>query len=404
MENSVIPVDALISFTLAILLLFCGKALVGRIELLRRYCIPEPLIGGLLCALASSLAYFALDLQIDFTLDVREILLLYFFAGIGLKSDVRNLIKGGRPLLVLTFLASLYIALQNALGMGVAQAFGLDPRAGLMLGSIALTGGVGTTLAWAPTFVNDLGIANAMELGMASNTVGLIAAGAIGGPVAHYLIRRHQVQASGDADLESGVMQGPARPAMTHYDVLGAWVWLNLALMIGHVFHSMLDDSSVVMPEFVSCLMAGILIRNLAQTALGQARLEKLGMVGHAMPLISDICLGMFLTMALMGLQLWLLAGIVGFILTALALQIIMSLVFTLLVVFRCLGGNYEASVMAAGFSGITLGSTATAIVNMSAVTKNYGAAHQAFIVVPLVSGFFIDLVNALLIGLFIHF
>ena len=160
-----------VSFTLAIILLFIGKTLTSRIEILRRYSIPEPVIGGFLCAAAVGVAYFAFDLKVTFTLEVRDWLLLYFFAAIGLRADIRTLISGGKPLLILLVLATAFIFLQNLAGIGIAAAFGMDPKAGLMVGSISLTGGVGTALAWSPTFVESLGIRNALELGVASNTM-----------------------------------------------------------------------------------------------------------------------------------------------------------------------------------------------------------------------------------------
>jgi ESS family glutamate:Na+ symporter len=176
-------VDSFLSFTLAIVLLFFGKGLTTKSELLRRYSIPEPVIGGFMCAAAVGIAYFFCDLEVTFSLKVRDWLLLYFFAAIGLHADLRTLTSGGRPLVILLVLASSFILLQNLTGMGIASAFGMDPKAGLMVGSISLTGGVGTALAWAPTFVDSLGISNALELGVAANTVGLIAACVVGGPI-----------------------------------------------------------------------------------------------------------------------------------------------------------------------------------------------------------------------------
>ncbi len=402
MQDNTFLVEGLVSFTLAIMLLFAGKRLAQRYEPLGRYSIPEPVLGGFLCAAVTAVLFYILDIEVVFDLEVRDVLLLYFFAGIGLKSDIRNLVKGGRPLLILLVLASVFIVLQNLLSMGVASGFGLDPRAGLMLGSISLTGGVGTTLAWAPLFTEQLGIGNAMELGIASNTVGLIAACCIGGPIANYLIRRHALTPSRDSDLEVGV---PATSAdisapISHYDILWAWMWLNMTLMLGHGFNLLLLNSGITLPSFVSCLLAGIVIRNLLQAAIGGQRIKHWSGAGQGLALISDICLGMFLVMALMGLQLWQLGGVLVFVVTALTLQITLTILYTVLLVFRCMGRNYEASVIAAGFGGIALGSTATAIVNMTAVTQRYGAAHQAFIIVPLVCGFFIDIVNALIISL----
>jgi ESS family glutamate:Na+ symporter len=177
-------IDAFHGFTLAILLLFVGKGLVARWGILRRYSIPESLVGGLACALVVFALYYGAGIVVSFDLEARDALLLYFFAAIGLGTDARTLRHGGRPLLILSGLAIGFMVLQNLAGMEMARAFGLDPRAGLMVGSISLTGGVGTTLAWSDHFVQNLGIAQAQELGLAANMIGLIAACTIGGPIA----------------------------------------------------------------------------------------------------------------------------------------------------------------------------------------------------------------------------
>lgn len=403
MLKDVYAIHGFVSFTLAIMLLFVGKALTLRYAILRRYSIPEPVIGGFLCAGVVGALYWLLGTKVTFELQIRDWLLLYFFAGIGLKSDIRLLLSGGRPLLILLVLASTLILLQNLLGMGMAGLFGLDPKAGLMVGSISLTGGVGTTLAWTKTFTEQLGISNALELGVASNTIGLIAACVIGGPIANYLIRRDALVTSHDGNLTIGAAYDDGNVSVNYYDVLWAWMWLNLAMMLGYGLNKLLTGFGANLPLFVSCLMAGIALRNLLPLFISRQRLESWAGAGRGMSLISDICLGMFLTMALMGLQLWELHGMLGFIFTTLGLQIGLSIGFTLLLVYRLMGRHYEASVISAGFGGISLGSTATAIVNMTAVTKKFGAAPQAFIIVPLVCGFFIDLINAVIIGFFVH-
>jgi glutamate:Na+ symporter, ESS family len=390
-----------VSFTLAIILLFLGKTLIARIEILRRYSIPEPVIGGFLCAAAVGVAYFAFDLKVTFTLEIRDWLLLYFFAAIGLRADIRTLISGGKPLVILLALATAFIFLQNLAGIGIATAFGMDPKAGLMVGSISLTGGVGTALAWAPTFVESLGISNALELGVAANTVGLISACVIGGPIARYLITRHRIAPSGDAQLDIGVEHEKQRTTMVDsYGILWAWLWLNVAMIFGYFLDQALAAEGLKLPLFVSCLIGGILIGNARNLLLKKDEAYPGAKLGIA--LISDISLGMFLTMALMGLELWELKGLMLFMTVVMFFQILLSVLFTVLVVYRMMGRDYEATVISAGFGGITLGSTATAIVNMTAVAKQYGAAHRAFIIVPLVCGFFIDLVNALIINFFV--
>ena len=397
-----IEIDGFISLTIAILLLLTGKILTLNFEVLRRYSVPEPVIGGLACATFVSLVYFILGFEIRFTLDVRDFLLLVFFAGIGLKSDIRTLRKGGRPVAILVLLATGFLLMQNLTGMGVATLFGHDPRAGLMTGSISLTGGVGTTLAWAPYFVETLGIPNALELGIASNTVGLIAACLIGGPVATFLMRRYRVVPSGDMRLDIGAPHDEPAPKLDYFSVLWAMLALHLAIMLGLVIDRAIAVLDFTLPTFVSCLMAGILVRNITPGIVNRSLQRQWPGIQQGLGLLGDIALGLFLTMALMGLQLWALGGFLAFILTVLALQILLTVVYTMVVVFRAMGCDYDAAVISAGFGGITLGTTATAIANMTAVTQLHGAAHRAFVIVPLVGGFFIDLINAAIVSVMV--
>ena len=395
-----ITVPAFQSLTFAILLFFVGQKISQRVAFLRRYSVPEPVVGGFLCACAVGAASLLLGVKVTFELGMRDTLLLYFFAGIGLNSDWHTLREGGRPMLWLLCLAAVFIVLQNLVGMGMAGLFGMDPRAGLMTGSIALTGGIGTTLAWGAEFVEHLGIANAIELGMASNMVGLIAACVIGGPVASYLMRRHALT-GGPQMLDVGVLQtAQASPPLDYMGVLRALLWLNVALILGEVITPLFRQLGLQLPLFVGCLLSGMLLRNLGSRWLVGGPGDTLHWHGirQGLALISDISLGLFLTMALMGLQLWMLDGVVGFVLLVLVLQMALTVAFSVWVVFRCMGRDYEAAVICAGFGGIGLGSTATAMANMTAVSQRHGAAHRAFLVVPLVCGFFVDIVNALVI------
>ncbi|GLP96391.1 sodium/glutamate symporter [Paraferrimonas sedimenticola] len=397
---NIIEIEGFLTFTLAIMLLFVGKWATARFSVLRKYSIPEPVIGGFVCAAAVALLYYLANIQLQFDLELRDYLLLYFFAAIGLKADFKTLISGGKPLLVLTVLAVIYIVLQNGVGLSLAAMFGMDPIVGLLSGSISLIGGVGTTMAWAPTF-QEMGIEGAAELGIASNTVGLIAACLIGGPIAKYLINRHQLKAVEGDELDIGVHHEQS-VQLDHFGYLYAWLFLNICIIIGYVLNLGLQEAGLNVPMFVSCLIAGILVGNFKSLVLKKEMDEN---ASKGLSLISDICLGMFLTMALMGLQLWQLVSSIGFIGAVMFAQLVLSVAFTVFIVFRLMGKDYEAAVISSGFGGITLGSTATAIVNMTAVTQQHGSAHKAFIIVPLVCGFFIDIANALiinsLIGLF---
>ncbi len=394
-----IEIEGFLSFTLAIILLFIGKYATQRYQLLQKYSIPEPVIGGFLCAIIVALIYWGFGLTIQFDLSSRDTLLLYFFAGIGLSANIKTLLAGGKPLLILTVLAVIYIILQNILGISIASLLGLEPLIGLMAGSISLIGGVGTTMAWSPTFA-EMGIDGASEIGIASNMLGLISACLVGGPIANYLIKKHKLSANNDQNLDIGVSHD-SHVRLDHYGYLYAWLLLNLSLLLGYFIDLAIANLGLQLPMFVACLLAGIIIGNFKLLVLKKST-SKNAQLGQT--LISDVCLGMFLTMALMGLQLWQLKSALLFLTVVMVLQVLLSICFTLFVVFKMMGKDYEAAVIGSGFGGITLGSTATAIVNMTAVTQKYGAAHKAFIIVPLVCGFFIDIANALIINSFIGF
>ena len=397
----VTTVGTLPALTLAILLLFVGKGLTARIAVLRRYSIPEPVVGGVLCAAVVCALYYGMGMEVNFQLGARDIFLLYFFAALGLNSNVASLKKGGWKLVVLLALAGFYIVFQNLVGMGLAGAWGMDPKAGLMVGSVSLTGGVGTTIAWTPHFVEELGIANAGEIGLASNMIGMISACVVGGPIAGWLIKRHPVMPSADAELEVGTLYGDeSRSTLDYTGVLLALFWLNIALMLGQGISHFIGEAGLLLPEFVGALVAGILLRLLGDLfAPNGRRMWKLDTMQPGIALISDISLGLFLVMALMGLQLWVLEPLLGFISVAMLVQVTLVVLFSVFVVFKAMGSDYEAAVVSSAFGGIALGSTATAMANMTAVTREYGAAPRAFVIVPLVCGFFIDLANAVIVG-----
>jgi ESS family glutamate:Na+ symporter len=327
MPPTQVEVDGFLSFNLSIILLFLGKAALGRYAVLRRYSIPEPVIGGFLCAATVGVLYFAADRKVVFDLEVRDWLLVYFFAGIGLKSEIQTLISGGRPLAVLTALAAFYIVLQNLLGMGVAAGFGMDPKAGLMAGSISLVGGVGTALAWAPTF---------RRLLHRRTDCGLLG-------------KRHGLRGGGEGDIDVGLSRQAEHTLVDSYAVLWSWLWLNMALVCGYFLDRWLEEIGLRVPLFVSCLVAGIAIRNTLPRIF-----PRLNWAGReeGLALISDISLGMFLTMALMGLQIWELQGALIFVAAVMTVQILVSVFFTIFVVFRTMGRDYEAAVISAGFGG----------------------------------------------------
>ncbi len=401
-DNGILHLGGFISVTIGIIVLFVGKRLNGAFRLLKEYSIPEPVTGGLLFSVLVAILYTTTGVKIEFELSARDFLLVYFFTTIGINASLKDLVKGGKPLIILLAVTIGYMVVQNLTGVSIASAFGLSAPVGLLGGSISLIGGHGTAIAWAPRIVAEYNINNAMELGIACATFGLILASVMGGPIAKLLINRYKLQPSEQEPLDVGVSDAmPERP-IGHFDFLDAILAIHVCVIIGALADKELELIGLQLPLFVSCLFAGILVTNLIPKNFPRFSGTTWPSRKPAISLIADISLGTFLAMSLMSMQLWTLVDLAGPIFTILGCQFLVALAITLLVVFPALGKTYDAAVVCAGFGGISLGSTPTAMANMSAVTKRYGASHMAFITVPLVCAFFIDLVNALFIPFFL--
>jgi glutamate:Na+ symporter, ESS family len=395
--GSVLFVRSFLTVTAGIVVLFVGKALNRRISLLREYNIPEPVTGGLVFASAFGLLYLISGYRISFELTARDILLVYFFTTIGINARISDLKAGGRPLVILTVSVAVFLLLQNGLGVAVATIFGRPAEVGLLAGSVSLLGGHGTAIAWAPTFVGQ-GIGNAQEIGILCATAGLVLASLAGGPVARFLVKRHGLQGVAGDTPEVGVHYGDTRPGIDYFSFLHAILAIHVSAALGILAHHWLTSVGVTLPLFVPCLFAGILLTNALPRVAPQ-----IPWPSHtvALALIAEVSLGVFLAMSLMSLQLWALADLAGPLVVLLGLQLALIVMFALVVTFRVLGRNYDAAVICAGFIGFGLGGTPTAMANMTGVTQRYGASHVAFVAVPLVGAFFIDLLNTVVIRTF---
>ena len=394
-----IHVPGLLTFTIAILVFFAGAGLNRLIEPLRRWNIPEPVTGGLLAAAATLIAYVVLGVEISFTLDARDMLLLYFFTGIGLNARLGDLISGGRPLLVLLALTLIYLVIQNLIAAGSVAALGLPHGITPFVGSASLIGGHGTTIAWAPIITERFGIANALEVGIATATLGLVVASLVGGPIAGFLIARHRLSGPLAPDPVVGLPDDPGGKAaddLSHVTLLRTLLVLNAVILIGYALDEVVAETGVKLPLFVICLLVGIVATNIVPRLLPGLEWPTRT---RALALISDLSLNVFLAMSLMSMQLWTLGGLGLALVVVLALQTITAVAYIVFVVFPAMGGDYQAAVISAGFTGVSLGATPTAIANMTAVTKLHGACARAFIILPLVSAFFIDIANAAAIG-----
>jgi ESS family glutamate:Na+ symporter len=390
-----IEIDVLQTLILAIFVLFIGSFLNSKIAFLRNYNIPEPVVGGIVFAILTSVShsFFAIDFSFDMAL--KGPLMLAFFTTVGLTASFKLLIKGGPRVLLFLVLASVFLVIQNAVGVGMAIGFDLHPLVGLLSGSITLSGGHGTGAAYAGRFSEVQNLQGVMELAMACATFGLVIGGILGGPVAQRLITKHNLSSSlGAHHHHHDVVTYDTRDEdkITPKVLLETLFIIVVCIVGGGYLSEALGGTGFTLPVFIWSLFIGIVIANLCEFT-GAYRLSP-----DAIDTLGTISLSLFLAMALMSLRLWELVSLAGPMLAILLGQTTVMALFAYLVTFRVMGGNYDAAIMSGGHCGFGMGATPTAVANMEALVSRYGPSPQSFLVVPMVGAFFIDITNAMVI------
>lgn len=399
---------------LATLVLLLGKLLVKKIKFLEDFNIPEPVAGGLVAAAVIYSLHAFFDYSFVFQKELQTACMLMFFASIGLSADFSRLRAGGTPLLLLSVLVSAFIIVQNAVGVGSAILLDVDPMLGLVAGSIALTGGHGTAGAWGATLEQTYGVAAATTLGIACATYGLVAGGVIGGPVAQKLINRlgvkteipsTKVSLSGNRSDDDLANQEDANDEVFEHSDSTRLITATSAIETLALFAVCLAFADIVtgvakgtwfeLPTFVWALFGGVVIRNVLTTMFD------FDMFDRAIDVFGNAALSLFLAMALLSLKLWELAELGLPIFIILLIQTVVMVLYAMFVTFTVMGRDYDAAVLAAGHCGFGLGATPTAIANMQAITDRYMPSHKAFLIVPMVGAFFVDIVNAIVLQVF---
>ncbi|HKR76097.1 MAG TPA: sodium/glutamate symporter [Rhodanobacter sp.] len=386
------------------LFLLVGYAIRRHVPLLMRFSIPAPVIGGLLVALFMLACRHWGVTPVRFDTAWQQPLMIAFFTGIGFNASATLLKVGGRQILLFLILASVLAVVQNLLGIGMARAFGLPPLFGVITGSVTLAGGPATGLAFAPLF-EKVGVHGAQSVALANAMAGIVLGSIFGSPIAAMLIRRFNLRpadAAGDAGADtSATVMAPAPPGRTidpAYAGLKNLVFMLLAMGIGAWISDGLSRLGVTLPGYIGAMLVGAAVRNIDDT------LGWFGLSARGMELIGNTALSLFLVVALMNLHLWDLAGLALPLLANLAVQSILVLAFCCWPLLQLMGRDYDAAVMASGFTGFMLGTTANAVACMSSLTERYGPAPRAFLVAPVVGAFLIDFTNAIIITGFVNF
>ena len=401
MSETIIELDTLRVLLLSVCVFWLGVYVNKRISFLEKYNIPAPVTGGLICSVLVALASSLGDVQVTFDLSIRNNLLLVFFTTIGLSANIKLLITGGKSLVILLVVATGFLFAQNLVGIGVASVFEGHPAYGLLAGSVSFAGGHGTGITYGALFQEQYGLEGTMELAMACATFGLIFGGIVGGPIAQRLIQKNNLEIP-QADTKDGSVDVAAEFAkMTNMNgIINATFAIALCIGIGEIVHHNLIAMGITMPLYLPALFAGVVVTNLADFF----NIETQPASENAISLWSDVSLTLFLAMSLMSMQLLGLSAALRPIMVVLVLQVLVMTFFAYTVVFRLLGRDYDAAVISAGFSGLGLGATPVGMANMRAVTTKYAPSAKAFLVIPLLGAFFIDIVNAIVIQFYMGF
>ena len=388
----------------AAMVLLAGKFLVHRIRFLRDFNIPEPVAGGLLAAAVIFALHEFTGYSFTFSSELQTGFMLLFFASIGLSANFAKLREGGAGLVFFLVIIAVFILVQNAVGMGLATVMGLDPLIGLIAGSITLVGGHGTAGAWGVVLETEHGVQGAVTLGIACATFGLVIGGLIGGPLAKGLITRYRLSnpAASAADTTAAQssdanFENPQKVRLITTEAAIETLALFAACLGFAEFMTAFSRGTFFqLPTFVWALGGGVILRNTLNY------LFNFQVFDRAIDLFGNVGLSVYLAIALLSLKLWELSGLAAPLMVILLAQTLTMALYAAFVTFRMMGKDYDAAVLAAGHCGFGMGATPTAIANMQAITNQYGPSHKSFLIVPMVGAFFIDIVNAAMIQLFI--
>jgi ESS family glutamate:Na+ symporter len=384
-------IDIYFTLALAAAALVIGRLLGARVGLLSRYSIPDAVVGGILFAALLTGLRSGAGVQVQFDQAMLTPLNVAFFTTVGLSADARMLIRGGRLLLTFFILVAVALVIQNAIGVSMARLFDIHPANGLLAGSITLAGGHGTGAAWAGKFAEERNLVGVVELAVASATYGLVAGGLLGGPFAGWLIRRHGLKGSADAQQGSGI-PAAAGGAVPLRKLIETLLLIFGSMGVGFALYGWLGSGALTLPSFIWALLAGVVLRNLLSLS-GLYQVDD-----RALELLGALALSLFLSMIIMTLKLWELVDLAGPMLAILVTQTLAMLAFVAIVTFRVMGRNYDAALLATGHLGFSLGSTATAMVNVQAIADRHGHSQLAFLMIPVMGAFLIDIANALII------
>jgi len=395
----IIQLDMIQTAGLAVIMFLIGDKIVGKSKILKKYCIPAAVVGGLIFTFAHLIGIQTGTFSFVFDQTLKSFFMIGFFSTIGFTVSYRIVKQGGVAIGILFALSAVMLILQDIWGIGVCRIFGINPLIGMCAGSISLMGGSGTSAALAPILEAN-GADGALTVAIASAIFGLILADLVSGPIARYLIDKKGLVQNAEEKEKAGITkqidyskyQMKAADTLQISDFSRGFFYIMVVMAIGSVISMLITKAGLVLPAYIGAIFAAAIVRNIADA--GNFTLPQNGINA-----IGKVFLNIFLSMTIMSLEIWKIAGMAIPLIVILLGQIILIALFTIFIVFNLLGRDYDSAVMSAGFYGYAMGVVPNSMVSMAAVVDKYGRqSPKAFFTVPVVGGFLIDLVLSLIV------
>ncbi|MBQ2067986.1 MAG: sodium/glutamate symporter [Paludibacteraceae bacterium] len=417
-----VELDMIQTAGIGALALMVGMVLTRKVAFLQRFCIPSPVSGGIIFSLLGLALYAWFHVELSFDDTLKDVFMLAFFTSVGYQSDLKVLKQGGKALVVMLVLLVLIITLQNLMPLGITKLLGVDSLLGIAAGSVSMTGGHGTAGGFADV-LEGMGLQGAGTIGMAAATFGLIAGSMVGGPLAEFIIRKKLTHEQMQQDVEidpamAGIESDEASPEgrakrissneQEFQQYAKACYWIILAMAGGTLLSWVFARTGITFPSYFGALILAAIMRNTigfipykenGKWVKGDKQFDMDRIIS-----VGNICLSLFLGMAMISLKLWELSSLALPLVVILAAQILMMVLFVYFVAYPLLGRNYDAAVLCAGICGFGLGATPNAMANMSAVCYKYRYTVKPFLIVPIIGAMFADLINTAIITLFLNF
>ena len=391
-----IQLDMYQTLAAAVLVLLLGSYLRKKINILEKFCIPAPVIGGLLFAIFTCVCYTTGIIEFSFDDTLREVCMVFFFTSVGFQANLKVLKSGGKSLLVFLALVITLIFSQNLLAIGLSKVLGLNPLIGMCTGSIPMVGGHGTAGAFGPV-LEDFNIKGATTICTAAATFGLITGSLVGGPIGKRLIEKRNLMCNVPSEDDSLLVEDEEKH-QRHTNMYATAVFqLILAIGLGTIFSYFLTKTGLTFPIYIGAMLAAALMRNITEySSKGTIHMGEINDIG-------GISLSLFLGMAMITLKLWELATLALPLVILLAAQTLLICVFTYFAIFNVMGRDYDAAVLSAGTCGFGMGATPNAMANMQAICDLYVPSVKAYLIIPLIGSLFADFINSLVITFFIN-